>query len=101
MTRTRLWILLDHGDASRPFARICRNHPKTGVPVYTDLGPIRSARTGFKRVELTMADDTAWTMVEAPCVCSAGAAGMAGPVNGRYDVVRVRTDELEWLEVTA
>lgn len=101
MTRTRLWILLDEGDPARPFARICRNHPQTGVPVYTDLGPVRSARVGFKRVELTMADDTTFTMVEAPCVCGAGAAGMAGPVEGRYETVTVRSDQLEWLESIA
>lgn len=95
-TRTRLWILLDRGDPSRPIARICRNHPQTGVPVYTDLGPVRSVRSGSKRLELTMTDDSTWTMVEAPCVCGAGAAGHAGPVDGRYETVNVRTDQLEW-----
>jgi hypothetical protein len=98
-TRTRLWLLLDGGDPARPIARICRNDPKTGVPYYTELGPVRSARSSFKRLEFTTVSDQTYVLIEAPCVCGAGAAGMAGPVAGRYENVRVRTDQLDWLEV--
>jgi hypothetical protein len=97
-TRTRLWILLESGDLARPFARICRNDAKTGLPYYTDLGAVRSARHASKRLEMTMVDDLVWTLTEAPCVCGAGAAGMAGPVEGRYDLTQVRSDQLEWFE---
>lgn len=110
--RARLWILLDDGDPMRPFARICTNDPATGQPVYRDLGPVVEARSGNKRLEFTTTPDTTWlqlqeltepplsyALIEAPCVCGAGAAGMAGPVTGRYETVRVRADQLPWLQL--
>lgn len=98
-TRTRLWILLEHGDPTLPLARICRNDPSTGQPVYDDLGRVTAARSGHKRLELTVEDGSSYLLVEAPCVCGAGAAGMAGPVPGRYDQLRVNIDDLDWLEI--
>ena len=98
-SRVRLWILLQDGDQNQPFARICQNHPETGSPFYTELGPVTELISSPKKLEFTTADGSQYALVEAPCVCGAGATGMAGPVDDRYDIVPVRTDTLSWLVI--
>lgn len=98
-SRVRLWILLNDGDPSRPFARICRNHPETGMPLYSDLGEVSAMTSAPKRLEVTLTNGDQYTFIEAPCVCGAGATGMAGPTDGRYEIVPVRTDTLTWLTI--
>lgn len=98
-SRVRLWVLLNDGSVDQPFARICRNHPETGMPLYSDLGMVASVVSAPKRLEITLVDGQEYTLVEAPCVCGAGSTGMAGPTDGRHEIVPVRTDTLSWLTI--
>jgi hypothetical protein len=93
--RARVWVLTpDPYDPDAPLTvRIGWNDPQTGAVVYEDVpGVIASIEARTSSMMAQYEDGSRVGFVAAPCVCGAGAVGMAGPMSGRHAVQFVAPD---------
>lgn len=95
-SQTKIWLMIDTA-TGRPKIRIA-NNVQNGV-AYTDLGFVESAVLKGKSLRAVLEGGVEVQHLAAPCVCGAGAVGLAGPTAARHTVVDVRTDLLDWFSV--
>lgn len=85
--KARMWLIVQADGTV--LCRVATNDPQTGVAVYQDLGAVSSAEIRHGQSGRTIQIQTASgvvTVVEAPCVCGAGAIGYAGPASTPHSV---------------
>lgn len=86
--KARLWVLEDRQ------VIIVRNHPSgRGVERIALGATTLMTRTGRRSVIAELESGETLSIEEASCACGMGAAGSAGPVEGRWKIERVRRPE--------
>jgi len=86
--KARIWVLEDHE------VIICTPGPGGRGVTRVAAGPVTTLRRADRKTvigELESGDRL--TIEEASCACGMGAAGSAGPVEGRWKIERVRAPE--------
>jgi len=85
--KARIWVLED-----RQVILCVPGHPRGVERLH--LGTVSVLRRSApKALTLEMEDGSSIQVVEANCACGMGAAGSAGPVDGRWKIERVRAPE--------
>jgi hypothetical protein len=96
LPRARVWVLAEPG-SNFGTLRVAYNDAYGRVQ-WRDLDDaVVSARIGANRWMLSLASGQAATLTPAPCVCGAGAVGLAGPSGSPHTVAVVRGDQLPWI----
>jgi hypothetical protein len=87
--RGRLWVLADSAALDAPMiARIAWNR-RTGGVEFQDLGAVTEVKVRSRHTEVALAAGGKINLVQAPCVCGAGAVGNALPYEGRLSINNV------------
>jgi len=98
--KARLWLLLDDDDAGSLMIITNRPRPSRGQVERLDAGKVNTVTVVNtarpKRWEVELASGERLIATSAPCVCGAGRAGHAAPVDGPHTISMARPDTVSW-----